>query len=412
MGKGSLKLDGVSKRFRRGTGHDSLAELLSAGVGRLFGRSRRTSHDDDFWALHDVSFEGCAGEAIGLIGPNGAGKSTALKLIAGIMRPDGGMIESVGRVTALIEIGAGFHGDLTGRENIYMNASILGMRKPEVDRKLDAIIDFSGVSSFIDTPVKRYSSGMQARLGFSVAAHVEPDILIVDEVLSVGDVLFRERCIRRMRELVDQGVLLLFVTHHLEQMQSFCSRTVVLDGGRVIFDGNTAPAVARYIAALKHQEDDVDNEDRIARVGGLRFLSDSDESVLTARPEEPLSVEVLIHLTKPIRRLSVEFDIRREIGAHLLNFASVRDGVTYDLAAGESMVRMTLPALPIAGGQYFWRVLLRDDEEQKTVADTDYRFAFVIEDAGRPTGMMCIPHAWVLCDEKARDTNSTLCLVR
>ncbi len=401
MSEGMLRLEGVSKRFQRGAGHDTLVDLIASGVSRLLRRASesagpRAKADESFWVLDDVTFDIRAGEAVGLIGPNGAGKSTALKMIAGIMRPERGRIETRGRLTALIEIGAGFHGDLTGRENIYMNGAILGMRKAEVDRKLDAIVDFSGVEAFIDTPVKRYSSGMQARLGFSVAAHVEPDILLVDEVLSVGDVLFRQRCIQRMRELVDGGAILLFVTHHLDQMQAFCSRGLVLDDGRLIFDGATAPAVARYIDALKHQEGLLAGCDkqRRARITSFSLRNARAEEVLLSHTDEPLEVDIEFELDEPIRNLMVEIDVQQEVGSLLLNFSSVRDDRLFDAPVGPGRVTLSLPSLPLAGGQYFWRALLRDIDAGEIIADTDYRFSSVVEDRGRTTGVLCLPHTW------------------
>lgn len=396
MRDGLLKLEGVSKRFRRGATHDRLGELIVSGIRRLLHRPSRRPADDTFWALDDVSIEASPGEAVGLIGPNAAGKSTALKLIAGIMRPDKGRIHTRGRVTALIEISAGFHGDLTGRENIYMNASVLGMRKAEIDRKLDAIIDFSGVEEFIDTPVKRYSSGMQARLGFSVAAHVDPDVLLIDEVLSVGDVLFRQRCVQRMRELVADGAILLFVTHAVEQMQSFCSRAVVLDHGRVSFDGDTNTAVAHYLSALKSVAD-CGSRDAPAGPESITMLtvrSPDGRTMPVARSNEPLEVEVTFHLTKPYPRLAVEVDVRRELGTCLANFSSIRDEETFDAPAGEGRVTLFLPLLPLGGGSYLIKAMLRDADSGKLVADSGYLYSIFMEDDGKPTGILCLPHAW------------------
>ena len=243
----AVRFQRVSKKFRRGEIHDSLRDLLAEGLRRLTRRGRKPAEDRTFWALRDVSFEVAPGEALGIIGPNGAGKSTALRLLAGILRSDGGQIEVHGRLAALIEVGAGMHGDLTGRENIYLNGAIIGMTRAEIDRKLDDIIAFSGLEKFINTPVKRYSTGMQARLGFSTAAHVSPDVLLVDEVLSVGDVAFRHRCEERMRALVREGAALVFVTHNLEQMRHICRRTMVLDAGRTTFLGSPNEAVGHYL---------------------------------------------------------------------------------------------------------------------------------------------------------------------
>jgi ABC-type polysaccharide/polyol phosphate transport system ATPase subunit len=200
--------EGVSKKFRRGERHDSLRDLVPALFNRAFhgAPDRQALADQEFWAVRDLSFTVGAGEALGIIGPNGAGKSTTLKLLTKILRPTRGRIEINGRVGALIEVAAGFHPDLTGRENVYLQGAIMGMSRGEIARKFDAIVDFSGVQEFIDTPVKRYSSGMNARLGFAIAAHLDPDVLIIDEVLSVGDVGFQEKCVTRMRELLARGI--------------------------------------------------------------------------------------------------------------------------------------------------------------------------------------------------------------
>lgn len=396
MRDGLLKLEGVCKRFRRGAAHDRLGELIVAGVRRLVGRPDPVKASDSFWALDEVSFEAKPGEAVGVIGPNGAGKSTALKLIAGIMRPNKGRIHTRGRVTALIEVSAGFHGDLSGRENVYMNASVLGMRKAEIDRKLDAIIDFSGVEEFIDTPVKRYSSGMQARLGFSVAAHVAPDVLLVDEVLSVGDVLFRQRCVQRMRELVDGGTILLFVSHHVEQMQSFCSRAIVLDIGRVIFDGDSSTAVAHYLSALRQAGGGADGHCAVGpeQITSLVVRSPGGRELPVARSEEPLEVAVTFQLSGPYAQLALEVDIRRELGSCLVNFSSIRDGETFAAPAGEGGFVLSVPFLPLGGGQYLLKAMLRDAASGKIVADSGYRYSVFIEDEGRPTGILCLPHSW------------------
>ncbi|NOS99181.1 MAG: ATP-binding cassette domain-containing protein [Phycisphaerales bacterium] len=402
MPRGLLQLTGVSKRFRRGAAHDRLGELILSGCRRILGRQRRRPVDS-FWAVDDLSFEARPGEAVGLIGPNGAGKSTALKLIARILRPDRGRVDVRGRLTALIEISAGFHGDLTGRENIYMNASILGMRKAEIERKLDAIIDFSGVEPFIDTPVKRYSAGMQARLGFSVAAHVDPDVLLVDEVLAVGDVLFRQRCIGRMRELVAGGAVLLFVTHNLEQMQSFCSRAVVLDRGRAVFDGLPNSAVAHYFDALRAQlpADTSSNDPSADAVVALVVKSVEGCAASVVSSEDPIEIDVVLRAARVYRRLAIEIDIRRELGSCLANFSSIRDDQTFAVPSGRSCVTLSLPSLPLGGGAYVLSALLRDAESGRVIADSGFRYQLFVEDGGRPTGILCLPHEWCYTDANA-----------
>jgi lipopolysaccharide transport system ATP-binding protein len=225
----AVVFDHVWKRFRLGERHDSLRDLIPSLARRATGRAapqRATARE--FWAVHDVSFSVPRGEALGIIGPNGAGKSTTLKLLTRILKPTQGRCEVRGRVGALIEIAAGFHPDLTGRENIFLQGAIMGMKRVDISRRLDEIIDFAGVKEFIDTQVKRYSSGMNARLGFAIAAHLDPDVLIIDEVLSVGDMAFQRKCIERMEWFKSQGVSIVFVSHNLQAVAGLCDRALYL----------------------------------------------------------------------------------------------------------------------------------------------------------------------------------------
>jgi ABC-type polysaccharide/polyol phosphate transport system ATPase subunit len=242
---GSIVFDGVSKKFRRGEHHDSLRDLVPALAARLLGR-QPTRKVDEFWAVKDVSFEVGAGQAMGIIGHNGAGKSTILKLLTRILKPNRGSCAVTGRIGALIEVAAGFHPDLTGRENIYLQGAIVGMKRAEIARKFDEIVDFAGIGEFIDTPVKRFSSGMNARLGFAVAASLDPDVLIIDEVLSVGDAQFQARCVARMRELRARGVPLVFVSHNLPAVQDLCTTALLMKRGEVVFQGPVAETLQHY----------------------------------------------------------------------------------------------------------------------------------------------------------------------
>jgi lipopolysaccharide transport system ATP-binding protein len=240
----------VWKKFRRGERHDSLRDLIPNLARRAFAKAALTDLEaQEFWAVKNVSFEVSRGEAVGIIGPNGAGKSTALKLLTRILRPTRGACSVRGRVGALIEVAAGFHPDLTGRENIYLQGAIMGMRRAQIEARFDEIVEFSGVSAFIDTQVKRYSSGMQARLGFSVAAHMDPDVLIVDEVLSVGDMSFQAKCMDRMRQQIANGVTVVFVSHNLQAVANLCSRCIVLGGGQLLFDGPPEEGLSAYMRA-------------------------------------------------------------------------------------------------------------------------------------------------------------------
>jgi lipopolysaccharide transport system ATP-binding protein len=211
----------------------------------MFWQSSNSNPKEEFWALRDVSLEMSPGEVMGLIGPNGAGKTTLLRLISGISRPTRGYIKAKGRIGALISVGAGFHPELTGRENIYLNGAIMGMSKAEIDRKFDSIVDFAEIEEFLDTPLKHYSSGMAVRLGFSVAAHLEPDILLVDEILSVGDVSFRRKSYERMTQLFKSGVTIVFVSHSMRAVERLCNRAILLNQGQIIYSGE-APDVVNY----------------------------------------------------------------------------------------------------------------------------------------------------------------------
>jgi ABC-type polysaccharide/polyol phosphate transport system ATPase subunit len=244
----AIRMDAVWKKFHRGERHDSLRDLVPAVARRLLRGAPPAGElgADDFWALRDVSFEVKRGDALGIIGHNGAGKSTLLKILTRLLRPTLGSYVTNGRIGALIEVTAGFHPDLTGRENIYLNGSIIGMKKADIARRFDAIVEFSGIGDFIDTPVKRYSSGMNARLGFSVAAHLEPEILIVDEVLSVGDYTFQGKCIRWMQNLLKSGTTVIFVSHNMDAVLSLCNSALLLEQGRVSAKGDLRKVVGEY----------------------------------------------------------------------------------------------------------------------------------------------------------------------
>jgi lipopolysaccharide transport system ATP-binding protein len=244
----ALELEHVYKKFRRGELYDSLRDLVPALAAKLWRRRPAGELGGrEFWAVRDVSFQVNQGEAFGVVGANGAGKSTILKLLSGIMQPTQGRLAIHGRVSALIEVSAGFHPDLTGRENVYLNGTILGMTRREIARKFDQIVAFSGLEEFIDTPVKRYSSGMFARLGFSVAAHVDPDILIVDEVLSVGDFVFQRKCIERMNQVIRSGATVVFVSHNLRAVAELCGRSLLLDRGQVVTVGPSEEVIRTYL---------------------------------------------------------------------------------------------------------------------------------------------------------------------
>ena len=261
----AIRVENLSKRYRIGLKEDT-QDSLGGAIGRFLTRPisnlrrlRRLTKfsdngqdpDDVIWAVKDVSFEVKVGEVVGIIGRNGAGKSTLLKILSRITEPTEGYAEIKGRVGSLLEVGTGFSPELTGRENVYLNGTILGMTKKEIDRKFDEIVDFSGVEKFIDTPVKRYSSGMKVRLAFAVAAHFEPEILIVDEVLAVGDAEFQKKCLGKMGSVATQGRTILFVSHNMAAIQSLCERSILLDSGRIRTDGPSMDVIAEYFSSAQ-----------------------------------------------------------------------------------------------------------------------------------------------------------------
>jgi lipopolysaccharide transport system ATP-binding protein len=270
-----IKVEGLWKKFKRGHIHDSLRDLIPAVARRVTGRTRPTDvlTEKEFWALSDISFDVEPGDALGIIGHNGAGKSTLLKIVNQIIRPSKGYTEVRGRTGSLIEISAGFHADLTGRQNVFLQGAIIGMTNGEISSKFDQIVEFAGVEKFIDTPVKRYSSGMNARLGFAIAAHLDTEVLIIDEVLSVGDLAFQERAFGRIKEMSTSGIPVILVTHQLERMTTLCTKAMLLDGGRVAAMGTPEECVEIYATATFGSGDKGGHLP--FRISGIEVLSSS-----------------------------------------------------------------------------------------------------------------------------------------
>jgi len=309
MSEVALEFNHVWKKFKRGEKYDSLRDLIPAMTRRVFSRNHREElQEREFWALKDVSFQVKRGEALGIIGPNGAGKSTILKLLSGIMRPNKGNIKVNGRLSALIEVGAGFHPDLTGRENIYLNGAILGMKKREIDKKLNEIVEFSGLLDFLDTPVKRYSSGMYARLGFSVAAHVNPDILLVDEVLSVGDMKFQQKCAGKMISIRDNGSTIIFVSHNLESINILCPTTIFLQNGEIQSLGRTPDVIKEYVTSARKFDAKDYNE---AVMNNVILVNTNNKSQVTFSPGEKAKILLEVKTLTPLNECLMGFLVHR-----------------------------------------------------------------------------------------------------
>ena len=307
-----IQAEGLSKRYRIGqlqAGYNTLRDSMAHGFRRLTRQEHRSSYDE-IWAIRDVSFTVTQGEVLGVIGANGAGKSTLLKILTRITTPTSGGATIRGRVGSLLEVGTGFHGELTGRENIYLNGSILGMTRREIARKLPEIVDFSGVAKFIDTPVKRYSSGMYVRLAFSVAAHLEPEILLVDEVLSVGDAEFQRRCLGRMEELSRYGRTVLFVSHNMPVLARLCDRAILLREGQVVMDGASEDVVAHYLQTEagtgSHRvwsDPATAPQGKRARLREVRVVDEDGRLVDSADVRRPVGIEIgftLLHDDVPV----------------------------------------------------------------------------------------------------------------
>jgi len=335
MSEIAIQFEHVSKRFRLGENFDSLRDLVPALVRQTFGRSpAATKVEREFWALKDICLTVQKGETLGVIGHNGAGKSTMLKHLAGIMVPSKGRIDVSGRLSALIEVGAGFHQDLTGRENVFLNGVILGMTRAEVARKFDEIVEFSGLDAFIDTPVKRYSSGMYARLGFAVAAHLDPDILVIDEVLSVGDFVFQQKSLQKMRNIATGGATVLFVSHNLKAVSDLCSRTVLMDAGTIVADGPTAGVIQTYLAREREKLGETRSVDVAIQSVILRNIKGS---AVHFRPGDKAWVDVNFKANRLSEKLAVVLQILDEGLGDLFNTSSERLGhPSITLGAGES----------------------------------------------------------------------------
>ena len=366
---------------------------------------RKNQGKEAFWVLKDVSFAVEPGEVVGIIGPNGAGKSTILKLISRIIEPTSGQVSVEGRVGALLELGAGFHPDLTGRENIYLNGSLLGLSRGEISRKIDAIIDFAELETFIDVPVKHYSSGMYVRLGFSVAVHTEPEILLVDEVLAVGDAAFQRKCLERIEQLEKAGCTIVFVSHDLNMMQRLCSRIIWLDEGRVIDGGNPESIVQQYIMWSMEREN-AKQRLRSAvdhRWGGgdveiikVRLLNEQNEEKDVFQSGETLVIEIRYRAARAVSYPVFGLAIHTGDGVYVTGPNTLVDGHHIPEVAGEGRVSYRIDALPLLEGQYF--ISASAHNEQETVMysyhDRLYPLTVLRPEQGQHYGLVVFDGRW------------------
>lgn len=369
--KPAIRIEGVSKRYRLGAvrrGGTNLTEQLTGGLRRVWSALRGGGEPDpanDFWALRDVSFEVQPGEVVGIIGRNGAGKSTLLKVLSRITGPTAGRIEIRGRVGSLLEVGTGFHPELTGRENVFLNGSMLGMSRREIGRKFDEIVGFAGVEQFLDTPVKRYSSGMYVRLAFAVAVHLEPEILIVDEVLAVGDSGFQRRCFQKMDEIRRSGRTVLVVSHNLGALQTLCTRAVQLERGQLVGEGDVASEVSRYLNRLGEVSrqplgERTDREGAgAARVVGFGYRDAAGRPIEHAVCGDELRVLLACKCADPTLKVEVvALSCWSGDGAKLFHVDTSQRGWAGDRAGTDREFECRFPRLPLAPGIYTWNVMV------------------------------------------------------
>jgi lipopolysaccharide transport system ATP-binding protein len=374
----AICIERLSKRYLIPSGspgayrtlRDSLSDVATApwrGIRRLANRGAKTSSGADarrktMVALDDVSLNVAPGEVLGVIGRNGAGKSTLLKIVSRVTEPTSGRVALRGRLASLLEVGTGFHHELTGRENVYLSGAILGMSRRELARQFDAIVEFAEIGPYIDTPVKHYSSGMLVRLAFAVAGHLNPDILLLDEVLAVGDAGFRAKCIRHMKETLSSNVAVLFVSHLRSQIAEVCHRCVVLHQGRLIYSGNPDDAWQKYLECLQQsvlgRAEAGDNTG--GRLLGLEITDADGRLASSVSANEPLSLSVGYELDRDFNRLGVAVNFHQGNG-HLLTDCTTFDGdLLIPSGAGRHQLRLDLDGLPFSGGSYLVGVRLYD----------------------------------------------------
>ncbi|NSW52298.1 MAG: ABC transporter ATP-binding protein [Anaerolineae bacterium] len=364
----------------------SLPVLLSRWIKTVMRRSNQEfGHTGDFWALQDVSFSLREGESLALVGENGAGKTTILKLLAKITKPTMGTIRANGTLSALIELGAGFHPDLSGRENIYLNGTILGLKRQEIEQRFDQIVDFAELEKFIDTPVKRYSSGMAVRLGFAVAASIDPDILLVDEVLAVGDSAFRLKCMNRIQELIENGTTLIFVSHNMGLVKAVCEKAIYIEKGTIKQFGETGDVVDAYNHALDqrrihahdHVRGGVTNQKGVCEISRVTIIGKGlDQDPLM--PSRAALIGIEYHAFRDVGEIAIVLRIIRSDGLPCAALYSQKDQASLLIEKGDGRIEVTLSPLQLFPGTYYVVVTIKD-KDQWVVHDMAYSDWFQVQ---------------------------------
>lgn len=372
MSEVSIRVENISKMYliyHSQPRQDTLRDLLVELVKKPFNRKREQKDGDQLWALKDISFEVKQGEVLGIIGRNGAGKSTLLKILSRITEPTKGRAIINGRVGSLLEVGTGFHPELTGRENLYLNGSLLGMRRAEIDRKFDEIVAFAEIEKFLDTPVKRYSSGMYVRLAFAVAAHLEPEILLVDEVLAVGDFEFQKKCLGKMGEVANIGRTVLFVSHNMNAIQRLCSKSLMLDQGKIVSFGKTEDVVSNYyskVTAIAPVDQWIDltifPREGTGKAKFTRLFMSSGSLKHANKPFPGGSLEIALDIlsedTYYVSALAMS--LWDDLGTNLINMDTLSCGQIIKLEPGSNLVSFRIDSLNLNAGVYTLALWLAD----------------------------------------------------
>ncbi len=348
-----------------------------------------------FWAVRDVSFAVRRGESLGIIGHNGAGKSTVLKLLSNITTPSRGEITINGRLAALLEVGSGFHPELTGRENIYLSGSLLGMSRREISEKLEAIIEFADMRRFIDSPSKRYSSGMLVRLGFSIAAHINPDILLLDEVLAVGDVAFQEKCKQRIGELHEQGTTLVFISHDLSAVRTLCERVILLERGEIRADGAPDEVIRQYVeTATFHEQSRVSEDRRAANITNVSFHDASGERTSTMSTGQSVSARVAYTVQRPVPRGAVSLFFYTSDGTLGAQWTTALTGPPIDMQVGQGLVEFSCAELGLQPGVYQIDATIEEIDTRLQVEWQSGCTSIHVEPTLHVRGAFYMPHTW------------------
>lgn len=410
----AIKVENVSKKYCKSLKHTMMYGIQDIAKNAI-GLSSNSNNlrDGEFWALNDVSFEIKKGETIGIIGANGSGKSTLLKLLNGIFMPDKGIIELNGRVGALIEVGAGFHPMLTGRENIYLNGAILGMSKKEINEKFEEIVSFADIGDFIDSPVKHYSSGMYVRLGFAIAAHSDPDILLIDEVLAVGDFNFQDKCVEKIMKLRECGTALIVVSHNIEMIQKLCKTVLMLYESRVVGIGEPKDIINLYYNKIDADEtkklnnfpNKQDRRDGIGKnleVMEICCYSSANKKRFVFRSNETFCIDIKIRVRQKIENPVIYSRIFHVSGVQIHGTSPSRTGKELVLLPGDITLRVVYKNIPLLEGSYYvsvgaqrsWFSPATYDHIEKAC---QFRVVSQIEEGA---GMVCIPHSWSVHNSK------------